>query len=173
MRAYRSWLSAFLLPFLLVAGCRSERVAFQFSSDKAATAQVAVAQPAEAGTTAQEAWKSEVAATTIATASKAPLHRQRALAFAARPRQAAAAPIPFAGRKQAARPIEFWTSRSTERGFLISGAAAGLLGLVANYAAIGSGSRTLLLGTGEFLLWLSAFLLLAWFVLLFIRVRKE
>jgi len=77
------------------------------------------------------------------------------------------------GRKKAVQPSEFLTSRSTERGFLIGGAAAGVLGLLANYLAIDSGSRTLLLNTGHFLLWLSALLLLAWFVLLFIRVRKE
>ena len=57
---------------------------------------------------------------------------------------------------------------------MLTGASSTLLGLLANYLAIGAtSSRMLLLSAGHFLLVLGSLLLLAWFVLLLVRALKE
>lgn len=179
MRIYYYSSLAFLLLAFLLFNCSSQRVAFEFSPDKV-NHRRAVPVASEAVVPAASAnWQSTATVATLAAPSSRPEYRRRAVPFAARPRRVPGKPAAFVGKKAAPRPAgdfnpsEFLSQPSTERGSLIAGASTGALGVALNYAAITSSSRTLLLTTGHYLLWLSAALLLFWFIMKLLKARKE
>ena len=168
-----------LLPLvLLLAGCQSERAVFRFTpSGSSSHARHPTPAPAvaDAALAARAAAPRPVAvagpvppARTVRKAHVAPARAALPARLAARPRPAETA------ARRAWQPPAFLGSRPAERAFLIGGASTTLLGLLANYLAIGAtSSRMLLLDTGHFLLILGSLLLLAWFVLLLVRALKE
>ena len=175
---------AYLVISLFLFNCSSQRVVFEFSPDKvdyrrasSVVAKGAEIPAASATAAAPIAWESTAAIATVASPlSKTTLPRH-AKSAVSRPRQVAL-PVALLGARKATRPgdfnpSEFLSQPSVERGSLIGGASIGALGVFANYAAVTSSSRTLLLTTGHYLLWISAALLLAWFVMKLLKARKE
>lgn len=180
MRTYRQFLLLFLPLGFCLFNCRSERAAFVFSPAEGTSVQTVARPPKQAETRpiASSVRVCDVIAASLATSTNPPVRRRHAAPFVARPHRAALPAAPFFNARQAKKSPGFEHNgflgkRSTERAFLISGISTALLGLGANYLAVGSGSRMALLTTGQYLLWMSAFLLLAWFVLLLLRVREE
>lgn len=184
MRIYSYSSVLFVVLSLLLFNCSSQRIAFEFSQEKnnhyraaSAVGLQAEIPAASVGTATAIAWESAAAMATVATEPRKPTARPRSKSPVSRPRQGSL-PVAFLG-VEAARPTgdfnpsEFFSQPSTERGSLIGGASVGALGVAANYAAITSSSRALLLTTGHYLLWISAALLLAWFVMKLLKARKE
>lgn len=167
-------LRTFLLPVLLLAGCRSERVAFDFASVNTPTTQAA-AQPV-ASAEAVACPTPSVFATKAALATRvldvAPRHRNAAVLL--RPQRSLAVASPLRASRRPARGQDFLGNHPAERALLIGGASSTVLGLLSNYLALSATtSRTLLLNTGHFLLVLGSLLLLGWFILLLLRALKE
>jgi hypothetical protein len=174
----RPWRPLPWLLVLLLAGCRSEQVAFVFAPGTGTFASL----PRRASVPATQAApyrhalsdSAEVFLAARQSTQPGPAHR-RHLAGHARllsPRRAMAGQRLTKGL--AARPPLTLGPHPAERAFLVSGAGSTLLGLLLNYAASGAtASRMLLLGSGHVLLVLGSLLLLAWFVLLLLRAKNE
>jgi hypothetical protein len=172
---YLMQLRLLLLPVLLLASCRSEQVAFQFTPVSRLHAEAAMPVPQAAVVSAESTLEALSTEAALATRPSAvPPRHSKGLAGRLAPLKKAPE---MAGRKTegwATRPPPFLGQHPTERALLIGGAGTTLLGLLSNYLAMGAGgSRMLLLNTGHYLLVIGSFLLLAWFVLLLVRALKE
>lgn len=168
---------SFLSLVLLLAGCRSERVAFHFmpGNTAAGRSSLTLAQPVE---------KMQLAANSLPAAAVAGLATPVSGMTGGRPpRRAPTARHSFQVRRPerlsiipnalpAPRAASIGGPHPAERALLLSGGISTVAGLlVVNYLS-SSGSMALF-SLGHYLLVLGSLLVLGWFILLLLRTMKE
>ena len=168
---------SFLFLVLLLAGCRSERVAFRFAPGNTAArrSSTTLAQPVDTLRLATRSLPAAEVAGLAAPVSRVPGRRT--------PQQAPAARRSFLVRRPnllstittalpAPRATSLGGPHPAERALLLSGGISTAAGLLVLNLLSGSGSMALL-SFGQYLLVLGTLLLLGWFILLLLRAMKE
>ena len=168
---------SFLPLVLLLAGCRSERVAIRFAPGNTADGRssTTLAQPVDTLRLTSRSLPAAGAAGLAAPVSRGPGRPT--------PRRAPAARRSFLVRQPkrlsiianalfAPRAASLGGAHPAERALLLSGGISTVAGLLVVNFLRGSGSMALL-SLGQYLLVIGSLLLLGWFILLLLRAMKE
>ena len=168
---------SFLPLVLLLAGCRSERVAVRFAPGNTAAGRssTTLAQPVNNLQLADRSFSAADVAGLAAPVSRVPsrLTPRRALAarrplLVWRPKRLSI----ITSALLAPRATALGGPHPAERGLLLSGGISTVAGLLVVNFLRSSGSMALL-SFGQYLLVLGSLLLLGWFILLLLRAMKE